>query len=204
MPVIVSKEIEEASQDIVSIVNVGTRNVRLRCNGRPYVFPGKSDKYPNGSIMHVPAGRAWLWPGNPSARSNQRDWTNEVRALENRHGPETWKYISDGNVYVREWAADPGLGKGEQFYGGQLPDESEIEVTALALDDDSILAMAMDQVLEVIDEEPASADKILAGVVRSTSVAKKAGTNGVGMNDAQDVAIARAAGMAELAAGKHR
>lgn len=204
MPVSVPKELEEASQDIVSIANTGDKTIRLRFNGRPYVFPGKSPKYPNGSLMHVPAGRAWLWLGNPSARSKPREWNEEVRALENRHGPDIWGYILAGNLYVREWAADESLGKGQQFYAGEQPDESAIEITALAIDDDEILAMAVDQVLEVIDEGPVTAAQILSEDVRTRGVAKRANAVGAGMNDAADIAVARAAGLAEVAAGKHR
>lgn len=204
MPVNVPKELEEASQDIVSIANTGDKTVRVRFNGRPYVFPGKSPKYPNGSLMHVPAGRAWLWCGNPAARAKPREWNEEVRSLQNRHGQDVWEYLLAGHFYVREWAADSGLGKGQQFYGGEQPDESAVEVTALAIDDDEILAMAVDQVLEVIDEAPVSASQILSEDVRTRGVAKRANAIGVGMNDAADIAVARAAGLAEVAAGKHK
>ncbi len=206
MPVTVSKEIEEAAQDIVSVVNVGNRTIRERYNGRPYVFPGKDNPdYPNGSVMHIPAGRAWLWFGNPAERDNPKDWNNACRMLENRVGRDHWEYLQSGDFYVREWAE--AYGKGKDFYRGALPDESEIEVTATPLDEDFVAGgLSLEDALRLAeaDSQPVTADDLLNQRVRTKGVAKPANVKGPDLNDAADIAVAKAAGMAELASGKHR
>lgn len=128
----INKEKEQAGNRTVTVVNSGKRVFRDSFDGDPFELrPGYK--------ASVPAKVAWTWfgdpefrpdPDNPSAKGHVAQWNRELSRLESRHGwvggtspyPEErdkldkqrkeslWKYILDGNLYIKEF------GRGETWY----------------------------------------------------------------------------------------
>jgi len=103
----VPRELQEAAETNVQVVNVGDQHVIGEFNGFRLSFPPQS-------YDSVSSERCWLWFGDPSLRDITKEWNREVRRLEHRWGPSTWPYIEAGNLCVMDWLEK--YGRGKDFY----------------------------------------------------------------------------------------
>ena len=158
MPVTIPKEVLEAAEQIVTVVNAGDQTVVERFNGTIYRFRPRT-------VNFVPAARAWLWFGNPNVRGNVREWNAEKSSVENRCGPKFWQYRLDGQFFVREWAEE--FGRGREFYGAstELPESmvDAVPMDSIFLGDGADLGLDLrppsGRAIGVGDEDLADLDK---------------------------------------------
>ena len=122
MPYTPPRAVTDAAQRVVTVINTGNRQIKERYNGKVYLFPPRS-------AAHLSSEVAYTWFGDPSRRTNMRDWNEEVHGLMNRvGGPKSvenpngwrWEYQLEGNFYVREW------GRGKEYYAVQPDKEEEV------------------------------------------------------------------------------
>jgi hypothetical protein len=120
MAMTIPRALKQAMDRPVLVVNDGDKTV-LEC------FDGQWYRFRPKTAVYVPAERAWCWFGNPLMRSHEtgggvREWDREMRLLEERCGPEMYKYRLDGFFYCKEF----GRGR-EWFYQNNRVEVAYIE-----------------------------------------------------------------------------